>query len=298
MGCRNVTMERIEGMQVTVYADMLFLVNWLMDYILLCAVAVMLRLKTEKKRLCGAAALGALWVCVTAIFSVPLWLEKTASLLLINSAMIRVAFKTTRKGDYVHAVFLLYAIGLLGGGVANLVYFHTGVGAYLKGMIHGETIGIASSVAVMISAGAVCGVLRMIRSITDHESRLRCCYQACLFLGDNAVTLTAFLDTGNQLREPITGKAVHIAEKSKLAALEQRPEETVKMLIPFHAVGTEAGLLTALRIDRMELIRSDGRKITLERPLVGLYEGKLSSKEEYQMLLHTEIETGGKGYDN
>ena len=131
----------------------------------------------------------------------------------------------------------------------------------------------------------------MVKSLVDHENRQRCCYRACLFLGERTVTLTAFLDTGNQLREPITGKAVHIAEKSKVAALEQAQQNPVRMLVPFHAVGTRAGLLTALRIDRMEIIGSDGQKMTLERPLIGLYEGKLSTKEEYQLLLHTEIET-------
>ena len=278
-------------MQVTVYADILFLVDWLMDCILLRAVAIILRLRIEKKRLHVAAALGALWTCGVTVFSLPLWMESMGSWVVVNSIMIRIAFKTARKDHFFYGVLLLYGIGFLGGGAANLVYFHTGIGTYLKRLVWSDAVDIVSFTAVMISAGSVCGVIRMVKSLVDHENRQRCCYRACLFLGERTVTLTAFLDTGNQLREPITGKAVHIAEKSKVAALEQAQQNPVRMLVPFHAVGTKAGLLTALRIDRMEIIGSDGQKMTLERPLIGLYEGKLSTKEEYQLLLHTEIET-------
>ena len=216
-------------------------------------------------------------------------MQTIVSLALINSVMISVAFKPERKETFFCGVLSLYGIGFLGGGAANLVYFHTGIGTYLRQLIWGENMSMASSLVIMISAGAVCGVVRIVHWLSDQENRQRCCYRAHLFSGERTVTLTAFVDTGNQLREPITGKAVHIAEKSKIAALEQ--ENPIKMLVPFHAVGTEAGLLTALRIDRMELVGPDGQKITLEKPLIGLYEGKLSTQEEYQLLLHAEIET-------
>ena len=65
----------------------------------------------------------------------------------------------------------------------------------------------------------------------------------------------------------------------------------MSFLVPYHAVGTESGLLTAIRIDRMELVAEDESRTVIMRPLFGLYQGKLSSNDEYQLILHAETKT-------
>ena len=82
------------------------------------------------------------------------------------------------------------------------------------------------------------------------------------------MTLRALLDTGNTLRDPLTGEGVVVAGRDALAALlpgskvtegelrdpavllprlaKQFPGVRLR-LVPFHAVGVEAGLLLALR---------------------------------------------------
>ena len=279
-------------MQITVYADMLFLVNWLMDYALLRAVSCVLQLEVRRWRMAVGAVLGAAWVCLIAVVPLPASVEKMASMIVISSLMIGIAFRPKQASVMLRALVTLYGIAILGGGLINLVYFHTDVGSFLKQLVWGRREqGSSPAAVVLLCAAAVYAAVRFIRWVTHYRGRQGNLYTAVLYLGEETVTLKGLLDTGNRLREPITKKAVHIAQKESLATLRPDREGIFTFAIPFRSVGTEAGLLTALRIDRMELISSDGQRITVEKPLIGMYEGSLSSENEYQIILHTEIET-------
>ena len=279
-------------MQYTVYADMLFLVNWLMDYALLRAVSAVLSIGADRKRMAVAAAAGALWVCMIAVIPMKLWVENIISFAVVSSLMVYLAFRPKGWRGLIEQVAVLYGVAILGGGLVNLLYFHTSVGYYLRMLVWGETnVETVQTAAVGICAAAITVSVRWIRALLNGRQRKNCLYKVRLVLGDRENTLVGLLDTGNRLKEPVTGKPVHIAEKEVLEMLLADREDVVRMLIPFHSVGTDHGLLTAVRLDRMDLISEDSRRITVERPLVGLYEGRLSSRGEYKMILHTETET-------
>lgn len=88
--------------------------------------------------------------------------------------------------------------------------------------------------------------------------------------GGNTVQLTALVDTGNTLRDPISGQPVLVADAGaawKLLELTERqlmePVETLATcgcpglrLIPYSAVGQTRGLLLGLRVDQLLI---DGR---------------------------------------
>ena len=59
-------------------------------------------------------------------------------------------------------------------------------------------------------------------------------------------------------------------------------------MIPFHSVGEEEGLLVAVRLDSIVIGEQSGLK-RRENVLIGLYPGKLSAKETYQVILHNSL---------
>ncbi len=279
-------------MQYTVYADVLFLVNWLMDYVLLKAAAAVLRLKAGRIRMALAAALGAAWVCVIAVIRLPRAAEAVGSLAVVSSLMIRIAFCPKGVRTFLRQLLTLYGIAIAGGGMVNLIYFHTPAGYYLKNLVQGQaSLNPKPAAVIAVSGAAVFAASRMIRKLTDYRHLGSELYTAVLYVKGRSVSLTGLLDTGNRLREPATGKAVHIAQRAALEPLEPDREELFGFLVPYRSVGTEAGILTAVRLDRMDLISAKGEKITLDNPLVGIYEGKLSADNTYQLILHAEIET-------
>ena len=286
------TLESRKMRQITVYADVLFLVNWLMDYVLLMAVAGILRLKVKKKRIMLASAVGAVWVCLITVICLPKIVEELGTFALICGLMIWIAFKPSGVKRLFSELMVLYGVAILGGGAVNVLYFHSAAGQYLRALMLGQSKTEMASVWIIpVSVIAVTAAVRLVRVYMIHCHQRNGLYTAKLFLGGNSVELTALLDTGNRLREPVTQKAVHIVEKSAVEPLDPNQKGAVRLFVPYHAVGTKAGLLVAFRIDRMELAAENGYRLMIEQPLIGLYDEKLSAKEEYQMILHTEIET-------
>lgn len=280
-------------MNYTVYADVLFLVNWLMDFALLWATAAVLDLQRGKGRIALAAAVGAAWVCLIAIY--PIWpaAEWILTFFGVSSLMLWIAFRPAKIRGLLRQLGVLYCVAILAGGGINLFYFHTPAGNYVKQLIRGETELKAAEAGVMI--GAVIAVIVTAKALSNlgkQRRRQNSLYRAKLFFGKQQVTVQGFIDTGNRLKEPITGKAVHIIQAEAAKLLTSEEEKPMSFLVPYHAVGTENGLLTAIRIDRMELTAKDSSRIVIERPLLGLYDGKISSNEEYQLILHAETKTG------
>ena len=131
-----------------------------------------------------------------------------------------------------------------------------------------------------------------------------CLYAAVVFLERRAVfcdnlyevtlhdhgkqkTVRALRDTGNQLYEPYGHQPVHILEKR--VCLEFCETASGVIYIPFSSVGTEAGLLPAVRMERMEIWKNEKQIRTLEQPWIAISETPLSPRHQYEMLLHGEL---------
>lgn len=114
-----------------------------------------------------------------------------------------------------------------------------------------------------------------------------------LRLGEKCVTLKALADTGNTLQDPVTGKPVMVIARQPAIELTgltphqlNHPLETMSSaprpglrLIPYHSVGTETGLLLAMRLDE---VRIAGKK---QSPIVAFAPTSLEGKD-YQALTH------------
>jgi len=99
--------------------------------------------------------------------------------------------------------------------------------------------------------------------------------------------LPAVIDTGNSLREPVTGNPVILTDrkgKKKLGFSEETwPERFV--LIPYHAVGTEHGWLPGVRLDKVCFAGKEERGAVL-----AFYKGTFRG---FDILLNRELSEGG-----
>ena len=101
-----------------VYADVLFAVNWVMDYAALFAAARVLGLAHKRVRLFLGAFIGAAY-CVLKLF-VPL--AEPLAAIAVSLAMCAAALWNGKVLTYVKAVVLFYAASMLIGGVMTFVY--------------------------------------------------------------------------------------------------------------------------------------------------------------------------------
>ena len=100
--------------------------------------------------------------------------------------------------------------------------------------------------------------------------------------------MTALLDTGNHLTEPISGKPVSILWGEAAKGLSDGTGGI--FCVPFRTIGEENGILYAVRGSRMEIQMDDWRK-RIEHPYIAISQKPLSQNGSYQMLLNEKLWT-------
>ena len=253
-----------------IYVDTLFLLNALVDYLLLLAAARLAGEPLRRWRFALGAALGGLYAA--AIFlpglgflAHPLCRLASAALMLLTA--YGGSRHLLRQGVLFAALTCAFgggviAIGLLGGTGLTL-----GNGVFYS----------ALDMKVVLLSAAVCyGALTLVfQRLGRHSAASGELVSARLRMGEKSVTLTALVDTGNTLTDPISGRPAMVAEGESVAPLfprENRPGpgdlrdpaaaldrlgtgewRSRFRLLPYRSVGVSRGLLLAVRMDALEL---------------------------------------------
>lgn len=257
-------------MYYELYIDVFFLVNFMMDHILLMVVAKMLRCPVARGRICLGAALGAALTCVVFVIPVPftfikfIWFHS-----VVNIVMIKIGLKIRWDRSFPRAYILLYISAVLIGGVMN--WFRP----YL------QKAGIFYLFA-LISYYVASGIWEVIRYLAGRkESRLK----VRLVKGQKECAVAALVDTGNTLRDPLTGEPVSILTREAAKKILDGESMGTLRYISYHSVGRKEGIMPMFRLDRMIL---DPGKRTIIKPLVAVCEEYMTA-EEYEMILNPDL---------
>ncbi len=99
-----------------------------------------------------------------------------------------------------------------------------------------------------------------------------------------SVCIKALLDTGNSLIEPISKKPVCLVEQDVLEQLISK-ENTFLRAIPYRSVGCEQGILYGVKISELQITYGDEYFVANKVICAGVGH-KLSTKDAYKMILH------------
>ncbi len=283
-------MRALEPVDITLYLDMFFLVNSLMDLLLLDLMKHFLKLPCKMFRLIGAAMAGGLgasvmllaYVCCRSVAGEFLWMA--VSVIIIPAWMIFLAFGRSRAADFGKRMAALYFLGALAGGILCLADGPGMAGWYLSGTT------MAKQWALLPFFLWSAGMYFLLRALEQKLRRWRqeqdvLCRVTLLYRGQ-CQTVTALWDTGNHLYEPYSHQPVHVITEEACRTLCKTVNQVA--YIPFRAVGTGYGLLPGIRIDGMDVLRK-GRPVRhYDRPWLAVSKGPLSVGRHYEMLLHGE----------
>lgn len=238
-----------------VYVDVVMALNFTVDLLLLMGTNCICGYPMAFRRTALAAVLGGVYggVCLMPGFR---FLGKTVWRLVFLGLMATIAFGLDRSALRRGAVFVFLSMAL--GGIA------LGLGNGGTGALIGAAAGV--TLLCMIGFSGKAGQ----RQYTTVE----------LILGNKRKKLTALCDTGNTLRDPITGQQVLVvgAELAwDLLGLTQQqlasPVETISALavpglrlIPYRAVGQPGGMLLAVKMDKVIVGGQVGNSIVAFAP--------------------------------
>lgn len=119
-------------------------------------------------------------------------------------------------------------------------------------------------------------------------------YKVKLRGNDNEIELDALADTGNSLREPISGRPVSVVEEEYFLKLSGiRAPEKLKA-IPYHSVGRDNGIMEGYEVPEI-IIKGKEENIRWQKVIIGISRNKISANGKYQMILHPELCSGNAG---
>ena len=200
------------GGDVTVYADILFIVNLYVDALLLSAVRRFLRLPLKTGRWLLAAALGGLFglsALLPHIRGFPLLLLGLLQALLLAAA----AFAPKPPATLLKAAFLLLLFGAALSGLLSILPFH---GILLaNGAVYFD---ISAPLLIALTCAAY-GVLYLFDRLFQKREPDVLFSTVTVDFGGKQAVLSAKVDTGLTLREPFSGLPVIVAERAAVSAL-------------------------------------------------------------------------------
>ena len=302
-------------MYLEVYPDIIFILNFLLDYILLFLVKKINKRESSLLRRMIASAFGAL---IAAIVGMNPWMNRFVRFFVMNiatsSIMLMIAFGRLRKSEMLKQMLVLYLITYTAGGLINSLYYHTNIRMQLI-TIGNRLIYSNLSIKYIMAAALISLAFSVffIWMIRKYRSKPGAYLKTELRYGDNRIFTKALRDTGNSLCEPISGKPVIILEKPLLFdLLSKEQQEEFNMIekiyygkgviqenldgihtlsvriIPYQSIGKPQGILPGLVIDKV-LIHTDNETICIENVIAAICENQLSAKKDYQVILHKDM---------
>ncbi|MCI8403002.1 MAG: sigma-E processing peptidase SpoIIGA [Lachnospiraceae bacterium] len=300
------------NMGPVLYIDIFFLVNWMMDSALLFVTGRMLKRRIRPARLSVAAAAGALWACLCAAAS---FYGRGMYVLTLGPAaalMVWMAYPSKGGRQLLRSWLHLYLAAVILGGTLHLALESTAFGHFLRLWLTGSKRGAVSVWLLALAAGGWMAAAECALRLREAGRSREMIWDVTLYYRGRQLTVAALWDSGNQLCDPFTGRAVHILELSacrdllgeeacqRIAALARgRPAEpgtgpASVRLIPCRSLGNAHGLLPVMELDRMTGVHTE----RTESPLVGFCLTSLSSDASYRMLLHSQADKKRRNPDD
>lgn len=244
---------------MTIYVDLVALLNFAMDFLILFTVNLTLKRNTSIKKM----ILGAFFGSLTLLF---LFLPISSFLLFFFKIVISfflciITFGFHSTKYTIQNMIYFYMIGTILGGFLyylnlefsykqeGIVFFHKGLSINFIFLI------IISPIILYI----------YVRSTKKLKSQYAHYYKLIVtFKNEKKIELNAFLDTGNKLIDPITNKAIILVEKESLKEVKIRSP----IYVPYHSLNHK-GLLKCIAPKSVEIAG-----VSSKNYLIGISEEK------------------------
>lgn len=295
---------------MVIYADVIFLHNSYIDFLLLWLTSGIRKQRTSIWRLVLAALVGGIYSTLY------LW-SSFASLytifckLLISLILIWIAFGFAHPLAYLRNLGVFYLTCFVtGGAMIALHYFLTGDMVVGGGILFSQSQkGWGSPVSwlfVFIGFPLVWFYTRSaFRSIQERAEVYDFLTPIRIYINDRKIECVGLVDTGNQLRDPITRAPVWMVELDSLQRSlptqvstmvrnnswekewNQLPLDWIVRLrvIPYRAAGQSGEMMIAFKADEVSIWK-DERWNKVDPVIIGIDVRNLSSDGTYQAIIH------------
>lgn len=293
---------------MTIYIDIIIVENLIMNYIILYATGIISKDKISYTRIFFASLIGAIYAVTEYILKLNIYSNILIKIIL-SIIIVYVAFYPQNVKKMYKQLVMFYVTTFTFGGVATyLIYVLKPQNIIIKNGMY-----VGTYVLKVIFLGAIVGTAVLFVAFKLAKNKITKKDMICkikIKINGKEKVLDAMVDTGNMLKEPITGTPVAVVERTSLYDLLPKeilnntesilggdfgkiPEDIKNeyipklKIIPFASLGRQNGMLVGIKPEKIEVINEQKEKN--KNAIIGIYNKSLTKKGEYKALIGLEL---------
>lgn len=294
---------------MTVYLDVVLLENLCMNYIILFATGYLMKIKMKQLRLAASSLLGGIYAVIAYLEILPIY-SSLGMKMILSILMVYIAFQPKSIKLLGKQLVIFYLTSFVFGGCAfALLYFIKPQNILMRNGVYVGTYPI--KIALL---GGIVGFIITYIAFKIVKTRLHkkdILYNIEITLQEKKLSIKAMLDTGNLLKDPISGMPVIVVEKEQLYSLlptrlldhieewiggeeeflnqiEEKELITRFRMIPFSSVGKQNGLMLGFKADQVVIEKEEGTQIGKD-VIIGIFNQNLSKDKRYSALIGLDL---------
>lgn len=298
--------------EVTIYVDVIWLLNFLFDMMLIMLTLILARESTSKKRIVLGSFIASMIVPISIYFPDSL-ITSVIGKLMYSILIIACVCRLKSIYQLFRLLFLFYFVTFtIGGGLIALHFmFENPFGISSNGILtfkngYGDPI---SWIFVVVCFPIVWHFTK--RNMDKHAAEKIRYDQLCpvtVHINKNEFSTTGYIDSGNQLADPLTKSPVVICDEpflkqwfsleewgaikkaSELLDFDAIPKDWEGRIhiVPFQGVDGKSSYMLAIKPDKIK-IGYDEKEIITNKLLIGIQFSDLTKDQRYHCLLHPQI---------
>lgn len=286
-------------MEVKVYVDVLFIINFIIDYILLSVTSFFIKKTPKIPRMCISSCVGALYASCAFFMPAGFILSLIFSM-AVAILMVALSFGVKKTTLLLKNTAVFYLVSAVTAGVGFSLVFTGNAGqsyAINNGIFYAD---IDAYTMLFIFVVSVITIHTATGYIKKQKIKSHYLYNVTIEKNGRKICDTALFDSGNFLCDPITQKSVIVAEWQSVSALFDESEVTEAIVshpedfvyIGCHGIDGASGMYAfcadSISSDEMDFCDS---------ALIAVTQNPLDTEGSYRMLLPNTV-TIRKGYNN
>lgn len=259
-------------MEYELYIDIYFIINFMLNFISLNLTAKVLNIHTSIRRRIITSSIVAIWN----ILLIFLRVESTILIFLFQNILPIVFLMSfglliKEKILLIKSIILAYIIAVAVAGILQLFE------RYIM-------IGVVFFILLIITYHIILAGFAYLELLFGEKKRY---LKVELYYGEIHLSLNGLNDTGNLLKDPLTGKAVSVLDLNSGKKFTTEINLSKLRRIPYHTI-SGVGELAVLEIDRLS-IGEGSMKRWIDSPIIAFTKEKISSNNSFQIILNGEI---------
>ncbi len=294
---------------MTIYVDVVLIENLLMNYIILFATAIILKIQVKQIRLIIGSLVGAIYTIISYVSGLKIYSNFFLKLIL-SIIIIYISFNPKSLKKLLKFTLIFYLTSFVFGGAAFALIYVVKPQELLEN--NGLILNVKSLRVIFMSA--IIAFIIIIIGFKIVKNKISAKDMYCdieIKINNKKIETKAMIDTGNFLKEPITNTPVIVMEHTLL--YECIPKEILNHIedilggdfsgipdnikkeyisklkvIPFSSLGKQNGMLLGIKPEGV-IIKNEEEEKENNNIIIAIYNKSLTKRGEYRALLGVEL---------